>query len=162
MFQRGELLLAAFLAVNAQAANDAKPDSQVISQYFTNEVYTSADVYTIPTAVTGRIAFKEEDVVQMGCDYHVTSNEMNSLLSLLTNAKFIQRQEERAPNIHTVIYLRTDSGQQLKLVLSPEYVNAPAKGHMNGIPVAAGVGFGLSLINWKKEKTGKGTEMMCQ
>jgi hypothetical protein len=33
---------------------------------------------------------------------------------------------------------------------------------MNGIPVAAGVGFGLSLINWKKEKTGKGTEMMCQ
>lgn len=147
----------------AFASEPGKDVSQEISE--SRDSFTSADLYTVPTTVTGRFTMREKDVVGMGCHYHVTAKEdLTALIDVLVKAQFrAQPEDHHQYDVHTVVYLHSREGKDVTLALSPEYTTVPAKGqYMGGETVAARMGFGQDLVNWKKERTtGQGSELMC-
>lgn len=115
----------------------------------------SADVYTIPVKWTFRTQLYEQKVMTMGCHYIASEkNDLDDLFAVLERAQLTQQPESKYGfDAHTVIHLHTSGGEQVALVLSPEYTNAPAFGMFKGnTPVVTKMGFGTDLLNWKKQR----------
>lgn len=97
---------------------------------------------------------REEDVAR-GCYYAETGDNLGSLLDLLASAGL----KEIAPNKYgfearTVLYLTTEGGATIPLVLSMENSNASVRGEYNhAVPVEARGGFGAALREWEARHT---------
>lgn len=130
------------------------------------EVITSAEIYSVPAGLSFRNGLREKDVVEFGCGYNITTREdLDAVFDLISRAQFRLRPEEKISyDMRTVIYLNDAEGRKAALTLTREYLNFPATGfYMSGVPIAATMGFGPSLMKWKKgRKSVQGTEMMCR
>jgi hypothetical protein len=157
----GALALVSLQAVSApETGTDV---SKEISDL--HSTITSAELYTISNGLSFRIGLKERDVVRMGCHYSaVEKNDVTSLLDVLVNAQLVEPPEQ-IPTLEPriVVHLHTREGAVIPLVLSREFINGPARGtYNNTTPVAAKMGFGAELLNWKKQrKPVRDNELMC-
>jgi hypothetical protein len=125
----------------------------------------SAEVWLVPPGRESRFEITESDLPDNACSYRAAEPfDLYALLRILEQGGLM---ESATPNeslpVGAAIYLLTNRGQRLTLLLTPEYTNAPSLGLYNGsVSVIAKNGLENSLWSWARARQSTRNVGLCR